>query len=97
MQKKVYAVWRKYLSETSLHGLKYFNAPGERALEKAFWMVAVLGCWGCAGWWSYEVKHGRQCKKGAQCRVPNSHEVVVNVDTRSCKSGSRYHIVSNIT
>ena len=56
MQAKIYNVWRKYLSETSLHGLKYFNVPEEKALEKVFWVVSVAVCWGFGAWMSYEVQ-----------------------------------------
>ena len=58
-QTKLYNIYRKYLSETSLHGLKYFNVPNEKALEKAFWVVAIAVCWACGAWWSYEVFEGR--------------------------------------
>ena len=53
--KHLYAVYRKYLTESSLHGLKYFNDPTARTLERVFWVVSLAVCWIAGGWWCYEV------------------------------------------
>ena len=40
---KLSQIARKYLEETSIHGLKYIYEKGEKPAEKVFWILAVSG------------------------------------------------------
>ena len=40
---KLSQIARKYLEETSIHGLKYIYEKNERPAEKVFWILAVSG------------------------------------------------------
>ena len=39
---KLLQTWRKYMGETSIHGLKYICEDKTKPMERAFWIVAVF-------------------------------------------------------
>ena len=48
-------MYRKYLNETTIHGLKYLYFPSVKALERVFWFVTILAAWIYGAWTCWEV------------------------------------------
>ena len=50
----------KFMSETSLHGLKYITETMRHSMERIFWLVTVSAAWIFAGYMIYQVEsHAR--------------------------------------